>query len=214
MAAEAYALESHALALHVVSPERKQAIDEEHSKAEQAMATLSEMSCETPDDEQALADVLIALKDKMRVIEEERTALTRPLLDAKREVDDYYRPTLKALEEIESILKHKLALADTRREEENRKLRFAAKQAAAMGHKTEAHQLLRAVQDDGAPEGIHYRYAWEYEIIDLEQVPREWLTVDPAKMKSHLKSYARSQAVPDVEGLHFTRRRIVVVNGT
>lgn len=202
-----------ALTSILVSPEVQAETRGEHTQAQETLAALRAWPCETPADESALAEILQAIKGKWKVLEDKRTTVTKPLNAAKRAVDALFKPALDALADAETIIKTKLAEAQSRRLEANARAMEAAKAAGMAGNSQGAGQALAALDLTKAPAGTHYRYTWDFTVEDLDQVPREWLSVDHSKVRIYLRQFQNSEVIPDparVPGLRFFRDATVV----
>lgn len=216
-----------ALTAILVPAERQAEIQSEQSEAQATLAQLREWPCITPEDEQDLADILGAIKSKSKDLEEKRTSITGPLNLAKRAVDALFRPAKNALEEAETIIKGKLAQADRRREEARRAALLLAQESAAKAQAAKAQgdvvQVQAATQaaavalasaptsgSSAAPDGVHFRYQWKWELEDIGQVPMDFLALNHATMKIYTSRFKDREDIPPVSGIRFFRERIVV----
>lgn len=170
-----------------------------------SIEALRSFPCDTPADEQALAEILHRVKSTFAQRDAQRTSITRPLLAVKRAIDDLFRPVLTALEEAEQIIKGKLAAADAARREAQQKALAAAVSAPSYEHITAMAPVAPP------PPGVSFRYRWEAVITDFDKVPREFMTVDASKTEAFAKPYSGSEAPPPpVTGLEWRRTSTVV----
>ena len=205
--------ESPIMAVLVTPATRAEAAQEAQETAA-TLAQLRDWPCATAQDERDLADFLTALKDKMKDLDGKRTAITGPLNQAKRAVDALFKPALDAMAEAEAIIKGKLADAATRRNQLAQAALAQASRAAQVGDTRGAATALATAsqaQEAAPPPGVTYRYTWDAQLGDIDQVPREWLSVDWSKVRLYTVHHQASETIPPVPGLVFTRKPIVVV---
>jgi hypothetical protein len=133
----------------------------------------------TTDDEQEFAaEGLRWVKEQHAAVEAKRTSITKPLNAALKEVNDLFRPMKTAFEEVERILKKRIAGYLEKKEADNVRAIEAAAVATTSAEATMALSTVRAVE---APTGVSMRYRWVFEVTDASLVPREFL--EPAMWK-------------------------------
>ena len=64
---------------------------------------------------------------------------------------------------------------------------------------------LSQVPEKFVPSGVGTGAEWDVDLVDLSQVPREWLTIDWSKVKIHMREHQKSEVIPGVLGLVFKR---------
>lgn len=193
-------MENEALVAIVVDTETREGLAKQASKADTMLDALRAL-----EDEREIAEFLTCIKSEAKELEDKRTSITKPLHQAKTAVDALFRPAKQFYLEAEAILKSKLAEIQAQREA----LRLQAINDSARGEHTALTNMAAAEKI----EGISYRYGWEYDIENLDEVPREWLTLDHSKVKIYLRKFTNSDVVPPVPGLNFNRSRSVVARG-
>ena len=145
------------------------------------------------DDQNALTfavDMLTEIKNRVKQIEGERTALVKPLNDTVKNLNAKFKNLTQPLEEAESALRSKVLVYQRQVEAEARKaaeeerariqeaLRLEAEKAAEQGQQEEAQQLIHAAQVVqvkpeeqgrggflGGKSSIQKR--WTYEVTDI-----------------------------------------------
>jgi hypothetical protein len=145
--------------------------------------------------------ILTEVRSQLDTLENERTAITKPMNEAKRKVDALFKPAKTALEECQRLLKGKIAGYFTA--EEKRK---------ADALKSGDHQTAIEVATPTTPEGVSVKSTpIQYRVIDFDQIPREFLCLDHSAVKILIKEKGDGAAVPGVE---FYRDKQVAVGGT
>lgn len=144
----------------------------------------------TADGAKVSAADLLEIKALAKRVEDQRTAITRPINEALREVNALFKPAKDWLAEAETILKGKLLAfqqeqqriareAQARADEETRKERERLERRAALadlvGRDERAEQLREQAESRAAPvvkpaipklEGVHTREIWKAEVTD------------------------------------------------
>ncbi len=127
------------------------------------------------------------VKGRAKALEQQRTSVTKPLLDAKRNIDAWFKPAKEALGKLESHLKSAISGYVTAQEQ----ARLAALQAGE-------HEQALAVEQPTLPTGIQTRTIWRFEIEDAALIPREYLVPDAAKIAAHVNAYKSQSQIPGV----------------
>lgn len=158
----------------------------------------------TDDDQEVAAEVLRDVKGRHKELEEKRKAITGPLNQALREVNGLFRPVTDALKEGERLLKEKIATYQKEKAERNARRLAEAASAATW---EQAEQALTATEESASPEGVSVRHVWKPVVVDPRRVPREFLSVDMAKLEAHAKRF--SGEPKPVAGVRFEKKAIV-----
>lgn len=153
------------------------------------------------------AEILRDVKAKHTALEKKRKAITGPLNQVLKEVNDLFRPVRLALEQSEFLLKGKIATFLAECEARNAE----ALEAAGSAESSEAAEAaLAQLSPVAAPLGVSVRYSWVFEITEPEEVPRALWSPDPAKVDGELQAaLKRSGRPPEISGVTFTKRPIV-----
>lgn len=143
------------------------------------------------------ADVLKATKRKIKDLDDKRTGITKPLLEAKRRIDDLFMPAITAYKEAERILKTKIgAYAAEREQERAAAMQQAADQYAAGGSPTDP------IPEPARVQGVTTRQVWDFRVEEPDKVPRELCSPDPTKIKEAIwyadTPHNPPQAIPGV----------------
>lgn len=138
---------------------------------------------------QAASELARTIKARWYEIDERRKEITGPLVTATRSVNSLFKPALDRYAAIEDRIK--LALG-----------RYVASQEAA---KVAAMSTLAAggsvavVPIRPEAQGVSVRMVSKWEIVDEEQVPRQFCSPDPAK----IRAYLADGGVKAIKGIRF-----------
>lgn len=135
----------------------------------------------------AAAPVLAWVKGKLKALEAQRTSVTKPLLDLKKTIDSWFVPGKSQLSELERHIKAAMEGYVTSQEQ----ARLAALHA---GQHTEA----LAVEQPVMPQGVSTRTVWQFEITDVDSIPREYMVPDGAKISAHVQQNKAQSSIPGV----------------
>jgi hypothetical protein len=143
-----------------------------------------------------------------KLAEAQRTAITKPLLDEKRTIDNRFKELTGPLDGAEQALKDAVAAYRRKveqerreriaREERNRRERQAREDAKAEAERREPirHESARiepapeaTIRSGGSAATV--RKVWKAEVIDPDAVPRDYLTVDTAAINRAVKAGTR-----------------------
>lgn len=172
------------------------------------LEALQAIAVHTPADEEFAAKILAGIKGDMKVLDAQRTTITKPLNDAKRAVDALFKPALDYFKAAEVLLKGKIAASLEARARDNAR---ALQAAAAADTPAEASAALAQIDASASPPGTGARWYWDYEIVDMESVPRSFLGLDYIKVNQHLDAHGRTDVDPPVvAGLRFFRKARIV----
>ena len=160
----------------------------------------------TNEDQQRWWGKLLAdAQDALRVLEEERINLTRPILESKRGVDSAFGEVAKVVERFKNLAKTKLATA---REElaalQTTQRELAATHAAA-GDSAAVLAAVAAIPEDISVPGAGGGWAWTFEVVDPKAVPADYLVVDEKKLSAYAKAFKKSENIPGIPGVVFRR---------
>ncbi len=127
------------------------------------------------------------VKGKMKALEAQRTSVTKPMLDAKKQIDAWFKPAKGALTKLETLLKEAIGGYLTAQET----ARLAALQAGD-------HEGALAIDQPTIPAGLATRTIWNFEVIDEAFIPREYIVIDAAKIQQHVNIYKAQSTIPGI----------------
>lgn len=173
----------------------------------QALVMLQAMPVTTEEEHAFAGDVLLTVKAQWKELEEKRTAVTGPINDALKELNSWFRPAQGPLKEAERILKEKISTYIIARKQANEAAMLAAAEAAQAGDGATAMVHVGAIQEAPRVAGISVKEVWDFEVENIDEVPREFLTLDEKKVREAIW-YADTQKTPPrpIPGLRFVLR--------
>lgn len=129
----------------------------------------------------------------------ERTAITKPIMQAKRATDDHFKPVLQALTDIEHYLRAEIGsyIAGIERE----RVRIMRESAAQL---TAGIVPTEVIPQSPKTEGITATQVWAFEVVDPTKVPRELCSPDEEKIQAKIW-YANTATNPphEIPGVRF-----------
>jgi hypothetical protein len=171
-----------------------------------ALEQLRAIPCETPQQKQMFADFLTKIRDIRSTLEEERTKITKPLLESKKQVDTLFKNADRPWEDCEKLTRSKIQTFDQAVLDRRLQAEAEAREAATP---SEALRALQSAPEKVEVEGVGGGEEWEALVIDEAAIPREWLTIDWSKVKIHCREHKRSSVIPSVPGFEFKRKATV-----
>ncbi len=155
-------------------------------------------------------------------IEEKRKEVTKPLLDRKKQIDDFAKQLTNELNNAVKPLrsqiqkyeeeKERRRLEELRRIEEERRrqeeeLRVAqAKGDTAQIAKIQEISELEAKEAELSEKSSSLRMVWTFEIVNIELVPREYLVLDETAVRRAIQSGER-----EIPGLRIYQKPSLVL---
>ena len=171
---------------------------------------------------------IVQIGDLEKRIEERRRAITRPIDEAKRATMDLFRQPLVRLKELKDHLsrgmrdwdrkkrteaeaeRQRLEAEAAKRAEEERERLFEVLAAIDAGEETKAEKLMEApvvVREKNLARptvsppraaGVVMREYWTFEIVNADQIPREYMVPDTRALQSLATGQKHRAAVPGV----------------
>lgn len=158
----------------------------------------------TDQEQEHIVGVLQEVKARYKAIEDKRTSFTKPLNDVIKGLNDFFRPPKTKFETLERLLKDKITTYLQAKQAAN----VAALQAAAAAPTPiVAQQALAHVRPVEAPQSVSVRYVWQFQIVQPELVPAQFLSPDVAKIQAYL-AQTNEPAIP---GVVFSQKPITTV---
>jgi len=182
------------------------------------------------------SEFLKRVKAKIKDLDTLRKSITKPLDTAKQKVMDLFNPPITALKRAESGVKREMIKYDTEqekiREEHQKKLQQQAEEKARKERealearakkweekgKEEKAEALREQAEEIEPEapvvapieqkpkGVSYREKWSAEVIDVNQVPREYMIPNQQALDKVAQATKGSITIP---GVKFKKEKIL-----
>lgn len=178
------------------------------SRAPELTSLVTVLPLATPADISTATEVLRQVKTLEKSLEEERKALVEPMKREAAAIDARYREPRRALERIEGLLKSRIAEVHAEADRARTAALTAASEAAKAGdHAGATAAIMEAAAPAPETPGVTVRYRWAPMIVDQFQVPREYLSVDPAKVTAVIPT--DGTAPPAIPGISWSREPIV-----
>jgi hypothetical protein len=169
--------------------------------AEEWLSLLRAFVVETDAQQEQIVGVLRDVKSRYKDLEDKRTEITKPLNQALRAVNGLFHAPKQRFEELEKLLKAKVAAYLDKKSQAN----TAALQAAAVAPTPElAQQAIQTVAPVAPPQGVSVRHVWKFEVTDANAVPREFCSPDEKKIKA-----AFELGMTDIPGVKFFQEAVV-----
>lgn len=158
-----------------------------HEEAKSTLARLPQVVIQNQQMLDIAGQLLQKIKGDAKRLDEQRKTATKPMFDAKKTVDSWFKPALDTLKECEDQLK----AAIVNYTEEQERIRVEALERGD-------HETAIAHSDPVLPEGVQTRRTWKFEITDYDAIPREFLAVDVAKIQSYVTEHKDKASIPGV----------------
>ncbi len=202
------------------------------TEANLVLDTAQKVIVKTPQQAQSAGDWRNKIKAKLKQLDEERKELTRPLDDVKAKIMDKYRPAIDALNAAYKLfdkgLSEYLVIQERIRQEQQRKLEAEAekkrqeaeakaKEWVDKGNEKKAEEWLDKANNVIAPvvpevpkvEGITTRQDWDFEIVNSNEVPRDFCIPDEKAIRAFVKA---TKGTKQIAGIKIFEKTIIVTN--
>lgn len=159
-----------------------------------------EITVTSQEDYTRATDTLKVINGKIKKLEDKRVDWIKPLLEAKRKIDDDFKQAIRPLEDYVATVKTKMLdwyrVEQKRLDEEQKKLEAKAMEDAKKNKQSEV--IVPIINDVKTHRGdlatATVSKKWMYKLLDENAVPREYLIVDEAKIKTAVKNGVRKIA--------------------
>lgn len=141
-------------------------------------------------------ECLREVKDKMNTLEEQRKQATKPLMEAKRAVDTWFKPAGESLRKAERSIKRAIAKFHDVRKAESKKVLEEVSQAVKAGNQEIATARLKALPAN--TDKVSTRESWKFEVSNVSLLPREYLTPDLKKIGAVVRTLKGDSDIPGV----------------
>lgn len=175
----------------------------EREQAEEGLRLVHAVPLTTPEHRANLADTIKGVRAYLDELEAKRTAITKPLLEAKRAVDALFKPITDCYKAIDRAASERLGQAV----QEQRELQERAVEAVGQGARDDA--TLAVAHDSGeTPAGLAEHETYEFEIVDASAIPRPFLAFDESLARSYAKAKAKTGELREdmIPGVKITRK--------
>jgi hypothetical protein len=169
--------------------------------AQQVAASVPTLTINTAEEYHQAAAGLVELKGRWKVVEDKRTSLVKPLNDVVKSINAMFKPVLDSWDTTMATVKRAMQDYQVREAEAQRK---ALEAAAALAQQGQTGQEFTALVAQGSAmpakaQGISTRVMWRWRVVDAAAVPREYLSIDPAKVDAVVKAQQDGAKIPGIE---------------
>jgi hypothetical protein len=136
------------------------------------------------------ANLTKMIKARWEALEARRKEAARPLDDAKKTVQAAFKPVLTELAELEQLLKQRMLEGQHRMNALQDAALAQAQQAYQQGDLNRAALATQHAQASGVDlsSGVSVRQILDFEVVDLNLVPREFFVLDGARVLHALRA--------------------------
>lgn len=169
---------------------------------------------------QQSAQLLLQVDDKLKTLETTRKSFTKDLNATVKRINAFFRQPIQQYTEAKDAIKKAMSLYQMEKENLRRKALQEAAQAAAPtanseqpAVQTQAFNVMMAQASRHqvpTAEGTHTRDVWKFEVVDINQVPREFFDLNSSKVNKVVQALKERANIP---GVRVWREKTVVLSG-
>lgn len=180
--------------------ERKEELAEAAMEYQLTLLEIPDYPVESAEDVEFAEEAVREARAEYKELEADRLKATKPIRDALDEINGWYKPAKKALEEIQRLWRAKVGEGKRMLAAREQELLLKAREAEG----AEAHEALVAAAQAKPTGKSTTRDSWSFKIIDANAVPREWLCVDEKKVSAAIKKAKGKIEIPGIRVIHDT----------
>ena len=185
------------------------------------VAQAQSLTVTTQPEYETASAILSDIKARAKVIESQRVALKKPIDEAARAIQAFFKDPLEALSGAESVIKGKLVSfideqrrrereAQAKLDEAARKERQKLEERAAKAEATGKAEKAEALQEQAAAvvaqivsipvkaEGVSSQTVWSFEVTDPSLVPDQYKLIDEVKIRGVVRALKSDAKIPGV----------------
>lgn len=166
---------------------------------------------QTQEDLELAAEAVKLVKARLAFIEDRQKALTKPLKNVTDTVRSWFAPAAGHGKLAESAWKQAIQKSHQVRVEQATAAAQAAQQAHAAGDPASVAASVALIQPPEPVAGLSTYDRWDFTVLALDLLPREYLMADTAKIREHMKHRDESGEPLPIPGVKFYKRPITVV---
>ena len=142
------------------------------------------------------ATYLSFLAKALKNLETARVRLTKPILDAKKNVDNEFKAMMEMPTQLARILKDRLLeYSNVKEQKEKEKVGKVAQFAKDNGLPVPAADAPSAPQSTAVRTTVGTTFEkknWTWKVVDEAKIPREFLTIDEKKINSRMREATKN----------------------
>lgn len=164
---------------------------DEKKRVEKVLKEIETIEVTDDQSSQLGAEMLSKLKKAKDAFEKKRKEVTKPILDEKRDIDNYFKTFIVPIENAEKSMRRKVGTYLSAKAEEERKANEAlAAQAEKLGTEMiEVPVVPQAVQTEHG--SVSTRKVWKHEIVDTNVIPGKYFVLDESLIRADIKAGVR-----------------------
>lgn len=147
--------------------------------------------------------ILKQAKELYKSIDNKRKELTRPIDESKKRIMAFFKPPLNLLKEKQAFMENEIREYIQREEEKRREAERDVETLDLIDDRF--LDSLRIVNQE--PVKTSKRTVYDFEVIDENIIPREYLTIDEKKIKTAVQ---KSKGEVNIPGIKIVKRIIIV----
>ena len=166
-----------------------------------ALSQSHTVNVSSPSSYETASSVLREVRSQRDQIDAKRKSFVDPLNKVVRELNTLFKPSLDYLANAEAFLKKNMTdFREKCRREKEEKLQLASSAAKDKDFPAfNSHMEKVSALEVPSLKNISFRLNWRFEVLDLSQVPLEFLCVDEAKVKKLLASSKGETPIPGLK---------------
>lgn len=199
----------------VLKQEDRTELAREKIDAAEALDTIRTFAITTREDLDMASEILLDVKGKLKWLEEKRLSITRPINEGLDAIRSLFRAPEAHYAECEKALKGKIAAYHAEQVARNQAAMAAAAAANLNGDRAGVTAALSVVGTPDKAAGVSVREAWDFEVVNEQLVPREYLLVDHVRIRKDMQHSASQDGSPmPIPGVRFFTKAVVTARAT
>lgn len=180
-------------------------------EAHELFGLVLDIPIESQADLELASEALAKAKGEYKRLEERKKAVTGPLTAAVNEVRSWFKPAQDYYAKAEASLKKSIADYHARVAQANADAMRLAAEAAASSDIEGVLVATSLIETPDKIKGLSVRETWDFEVLDVSQVPHKYLFVDEAAVKAHIKEHVdeRTGEPLPISGIRFFKKAII-----
>ena len=183
----------------------KPQMDTERGSAQQALQLISDLPITCQSDLDLFGVVIGKAQTKIKELEGQRTSVTKPLLDIKRQIDGWFKPVTDTYKAVVTAAKDRVI---TYQAEQKAAKDAALAEIEAGGGEASAEAFAVAHAPLELPANLSERKVLKFRVLDISAVPTRHLIVDDRSV------LAEGEAGREVPGIEFYHESALTGRGT
>lgn len=185
---------------------KKSQVDEEMSEAAEALAEALALEIDSPETLEFVGELINDVRARNKRLEEMKQSALRPMRQSIETIGNWFKPVQNTYTQMEQTLKGKV-LAYRNQLEAQREAAVAAMQEAETVEEVQEAQAVLAVSQPASTPTIAMSKVWDYEITNEAEIPRAFLSVNTAAIRTWMRDEANRDA--GIPGVRFFQKDIV-----